>query len=97
MRPHRLPHQAPSKLITAALVIILFPIVVFNLTIKFIMLGIALLSPADWTEEEDKLLGKAIWHCYRPDQLVFTFWRLSRDIEARAIELGFITAASEDT
>lgn len=76
------------------IIVLFFPYVFTKVTIKLavrhIMLAIALLTPVDWDEEEEALLRKAIWYGYRPDQLVFTFWRPAKNIEAKAKEMGLL-------
>ena len=94
MRPHHLPHQARNRLLVGSLVAVLYPVVVIIMAIKLTRLGIALLISADWTEEEETLLRKAIRYGYRPEELVFTFWRRSQEIDAKAKELGLLQPVS---
>lgn len=94
MRRRRLRHQRPKQFERALLVVMLFPYVLVKVTLKlafnYSLLAIALMTPVDWNEEEEDLLRKALWHGYRPDQLVFTFWRRAKDIEAKAKEIGLL-------
>jgi hypothetical protein len=90
MRPPKWPASWPNKFLIFYMKLVFFPVVLVSLSVKYVMLGIALLTPVDWNEEEEALLRKAIWHGYRPHQLIFAFWRRSKDIEAKAKELGLL-------
>lgn len=90
MHPRHLPHPAKNRLLVGSLVAVSYSVVVIIMAINLTKLGIALLTAADWTEEEETLLRRAIWYGYRPEELVFTFWRRSQEINAKAKELGLL-------
>ena len=48
------------------------------------------MPPADWTEEEEAMLRKAIRSGSHPHELIFTFWQRGKDIETKAKELELL-------
>lgn len=61
-----------------------------RLAVNYVLLGIAILTPADWTEEEEAMLRKAIRSGSHPHELIFTFWQRGKDIETKAKELELL-------
>ena len=61
-----------------------------RLAVNYVLLGIAILTPADWTEEEEAMLRKAIRSGSRPHEVTFTFWQRGKDIETKAKELELL-------
>ncbi|MCH1569099.1 MAG: hypothetical protein L7U47_06775 [Alphaproteobacteria bacterium] len=66
------------------------PLIIILLVAKYLKYGIALLTPADWSEEEETFLRKAYWKGQREEDLKFILWRRPRDIYAKAQELGLV-------
>ena len=61
-----------------------------RLAVNYVLLGIAILTPANWTEEEEAMLRKAIRSGSRPHEVIFTFWQRGKDIETKAKELELL-------
>ncbi|MCH1569379.1 MAG: hypothetical protein L7U47_08200 [Alphaproteobacteria bacterium] len=91
--PHQ-PERALTKLLRSAIMVLFFPYIcvkVFGrLAVNYVLLGIAILTPADWTEEEEAMLRKSIRSGSHPHELIFTFWQRGKDIETKAKELELL-------
>lgn len=84
-------HKTGSRRVRLGLVTcLLLPLRLIGLAINHILLGIAILTPAPWTAEEEAILKKALWRGQTPRQLSFVLWRRESEISAKAKELGLL-------
>ena len=98
--PHQ-PERALTKLLRSAIMVLFFPYIcvkVFGrLAVNYVLLGIAILTPADWTEEEEAMLRKAIRSGSHPHELIFTFGSVEKILKPRRRNWSYFKGETENT
>lgn len=68
--------------------VIIAPLAVISVLFKYILYGIALLTPVDWDKEEEMILRRVRNHGIPPENLKFVLWRRPNEIRAKMHELN---------
>jgi hypothetical protein len=82
--------NGPAKLIVPLIICLILPIIIIKMAVNYMALGIAILTPAPWNEDEERILREAIWHGQKPRDLRFILWRSESDIIAKARQLNLL-------
>ena len=90
MRHNFSAYYKSSKWLTSFIVMLAFPLIVITVLTKYLLLSIAIVTPAPWTKEEEAILKRAIWNGEHASDLKFSLWRRESDIKAKAKELGLL-------
>lgn len=84
---HRI-HAAMRHALIALLSVIIAPLAIISVLFKYILYGIALLTPVDWNDEEEMILRRARYHGISPENLQFVLWRRPDEIRKKMRELN---------
>lgn len=86
--PYHQIHAAMRHALIALLSVIIAPLAMISVSFKYILYGIALLTPADWNQEEETILRRACYRGIPPELLRFVLWRRPDDIRRKMRELN---------
>lgn len=88
--PYNRIHDTLRLTLIVSVAVIITPLAIISLLFKYILYGIALLTPVDWNEEEEMILHRANYRGIPPEHLKFVLWRRPDEIRARMRDLDLL-------